>query len=193
MESTFVIIKIKWNKKIKMGIINDYKLVEDIRNKYKIICDPIGTPAISRRQNKLLVGPYMINQYDLFYLYENKYILIDSDNLENEKNFLIEYENNKNSILYLVYKDLHSKGYYILPGNKYGVDFLGYKDDPNFVHSTYLISCKNIDEDINTKDIINNERISVGTKKILIYAFVDENKNENDVKINYINLSWAQI
>ena len=193
MESTFVIIKIKWNKKIKMGIINDYKLVEDIRNKYKIICDPIGTPAISRRQNKLLVGPYMINQYDLFYLYENKYILIDSDNLENEKNFLIEYENNKNSLLYLVYKDLHSKGYYILPGNKYGVDFLGYKDDPNFVHSTYLISCKNIDEDINTKDIINNERISVGTKKILIYAFVDENKNENDVKINYINLSWAQI
>lgn len=193
MESTFVIIKIKWNKKIKMGIINDYKLVEDIRNKYKIICDPIGTPAISRRQNKLLVGPYMINQYDLFYLYENKYILIDSDNLENEKNFLIEYENNKYSLLYLVYKDLHSKGYYILPGNKYGVDFLGYKDDPNFVHSTYLISCKNIDEDINTKDIINNERISVGTKKILIYAFVDENKNENDVKINYINLSWAQI
>ena len=193
MESTFVIIKIKWNKKIKMGIINDYKLVEDIRNKYKIICNPIGTPAISRRQNKLLVGPYMINQYDLFYLYENKYILIDSDNLENEKNFLIEYENNKYSLLYLVYKDLHSKGYYILPGNKYGVDFLGYKDDPNFVHSTYLISCKNIDEDINTKDIINNERISVGTKKILIYAFVDENKNENDVKINYINLSWAQI
>ena len=191
MESTFVIIKIKWNKKIKMGIINDYKLVEDIRNKYKIICDAIGTPAISRRQNKLLVGPYMINQYDLFYLYENKYILIDSDNLEDEKNFLLEYETNKNSLLYLVYKDLHSKGYYILPGNKYGVDFLGYKDDPNFVHSTYLISCKNIDEDINTKDIINNERISVGTKKILIYAFVD--KNENDVKINYINLSWAQI
>ena len=193
MESTFVIIKIKWNKKIKMGIINDYKLVEDIRNNYKIICDPIGTPAISRRQNKLLVGPYMINQYDLFYLYENKFILIDSDDLEDEKNFLLEFENNKNSLLYLVYKDLHSKGYYILPGNKYGVDFLGYKDDPNFVHSTYLISCKNIDEDINTKDIINNERISVGTKKILIYAFVDKNKNENDVKINYINLSWAQI
>ena len=174
MESEFVVIKIKWNIKIKMGIINDYKLVEEIRNKYKIICDPIGTPAISRRQNKLLIGPYMINKYDLFYLYEN-------------------------NILYLVYKDLHNKGYYILPGNKYGVDFLGYKDDPNFVHSTYLISCKNNDDNINTKDVINNERISVGTRKILIYAFVDkkENKNKdednNDIKINYINLSWTQI
>ena len=195
MESTFVIIKIKWNKKIKMGIINDYKLVEDIRNKYKIICDPIGTPLISRRQNKLLIGPYMINKYDLFFLYENKYILIDSDNLEDEKNFLLEYENNKKNLLYLVYKDLHSKGYYILPGNKYGVDFLGYKDDPNFVHSTYLICCRNANENINTKDIINNERISVGTKKILIYAFLDKNESEdlNDIKINYLNISWAQI
>ena len=61
MEATFDLIKIKWNIKIKMGIINDYKLVEKIRNDYKIISEPIGTPAISRRQNKLLVGPYIIN------------------------------------------------------------------------------------------------------------------------------------
>ncbi len=202
MESSFVLIKIKWNSKIKMGIIKDYKLVEEMRKKYKIICEPIGTPAISKRQNKLLIGPYMINKYDLFFLYENKYIIIDSDNIEDEKNFLIEYEEKKNNVLFLVYKDLHNKGYYILPGSKYGVDFLGYKDDPNFVHSTYLISCKKIDENIDVKDVINNERISVGTRKILIYAFIDDNKKEkndekdndiNDIKINYINLSWKQI
>ena len=193
MESTFPLIKIKWNNKIKMGIIKDYKLVEEIRNNYKIICEPIGTPAISKRQNKLLIGPYMINKYDLFFLYENKFILIDSDKVEDEKNFLLEYEQNKNNLLYLVYKDLHNKGYFVLPGNKYGVDFLGYKDDPNFVHSTYLISCKKADENIDVKDIINNERISVGTKKVLIYAFVDKDKDNSDAKINYINLSWTQI
>ena len=195
MESSFTFIKIKWNSKIKMGIINDYKLVEEIRNNYKIICDPIGTPVISKMQNKLLIGPYMINKYDLFFLYENKYIIIDSDNIQDEKNFILEYEQNKNNLLYLVYKDLHNKGYFILPGNKYGVDFLGYKDDPNFVHSTYLISCKNAEENIDVKDIINNERISVGTRKVLIYAFIEKNKSEdnNDIKINYLNLSWTQI
>ena len=196
MESTFVLIKIKWNSKIKMGIINDYKLVEDMRKKHKIICESIGTPTISKRQNKLLIGPYMINKYDMFYLYENKHILIDSDNVDDEKNFLLEYELNKNNLLYLVYKDLKGKDYYILQGNKYGVDFLGYKDDPNFVHSTYLISCKKADENIDTKDIINNERVSDRTKKILIYAFVEQNESENkdnDIKINYINLSWTQI
>jgi len=192
MEASFVMIKIKWNSKNKMGIINDYKIVEDMRKKYKIICEPIGTPAISSKQNKLLIGPYMLNKYDLFYLYENKYILIDSENIEEEKNFLIEYENNKNNILYLVYKDLHQKEYYVIPGKKYGVDFLVYKEDPNFVHSTYLISCKKIKENIDVKDVINNERVSFGTLKVLLYAFVDDEKKD-DIKINYINLSWTQI
>ena len=192
MEDNFLMIKIKWNSKNKMGIINDYKIAEEIRKKYKMICEPIGTPAISSKQNKLLIGPYMLNKYDLFYLYENKHIIIDSNNIEEEKNFLIEYDNNKNNILFLVYKDLHQKNYFIIPGKKYGVDFLVYKEDPNFVHSTYLISCKKIKENLDVKDVINNERVSFGTLKTLIYAFVDNDKNE-DIKINYINLSWAQI
>lgn len=192
MEDNFVMIDIKWNSKNKMGIINDYALVEEMREKYKIVCEPIGTPAISKKQNKLLIGPYMINKYDLFYLYENKYIIINSKNVEDEKNFLIEYENNKNSIYYIVYKDLHQKNYYVLPGKKYGVDFLGYKDDPNFVHSNYLISCKKINENIDVKDVINNERVSLATLKGLIYVFVD-NEKEDDTKINYINISWTQI
>lgn len=192
MEDNFVMIDIKWNSKNKMGIINDYALVEEMREKYKIVCEPIGTPAISKKQNKLLIGPYMINKYDLFYLYENKYIIINSKNVEDEKNFLIEYENNKNSIYYIVYKDLHQKDYFVLPGKKYGVDFLGYKDDPNFVHSNYLISCKKINENIDVKDVINNERVSLATLKGLIYVFVD-NEKEDDTKINYINISWTQI
>ena len=184
MEDNFIMIKIKWNSKNKMGIINDYKLVEEMRNKYKVICEPIGTPAISRKQNKLLIGPYMLNKYDLFFLYENKYIIIDSENIEEEKQFLIEYENNKENILYLVYKDLHEKDYYIIPGKKYGVDFLVYKEDPNFVHSTYLISCKKVNDNIDVKDVINNERVSFGTLKLLIYAFVD-NESKDDIKINF--------
>ena len=192
MEGNLEMIEIKWNSKIKMGIVNDYNIVEQMRDNYKIVCEPIGTPAISRKQNKLLIGPYMINKYDLFFLYENKHIIINSEKVEEEKNFLNEFENNKNNILYLVYKDLHLKDYFVIPGNKYGVDFLVYKNDPNFVHSTYLISCKKVNENIDVKNMINNERVSLGTLKALIYAFID-NKNEDDIKINYINISWTQI
>ena len=155
MEDNLEMIEIKWNSKIKMGIVKDYNIVEQMRDNYKIVCEPIGTPAISRKQNKLLIGPYMLNKYDLFFLYENKHIIINSEKIEDEKNFLIEFENNKNNILYLVYKDLHQKDYFVIPGNKYGVDFLVYKNDPNFVHSTYLISCKKVNENIDVKNVIN--------------------------------------
>ena len=192
MEDNLEMIEIKWNSKIKMGIVKDYNIVEQMRDNYKIVCEPIGTPAISRKQNKLLIGPYMLNKYDLFFLYENKHIIINSEKIEDEKNFLIEFENNKNNILYLVYKDLHQKDYFVIPGNKYGVDFLVYKNDPNFVHSTYLISCKKVNENIDVKNVINNERVSFGTLKTLIYAFVN-NEKEDDIKINYINISWTQI
>ena len=40
-----------------------------------------------------------------------------------------------------VYKDLKEKNHYIISGFKYGCDFLAYKDDPNFIHSDYLICC----------------------------------------------------
>ena len=42
------------------------------------------------------------------------------------------------------------------------------------------------------KDVINNERVSLGTLKTLLYAFVDDT-NKDDIKINYLNLSWTQI
>ena len=92
----------------------------------------------------------------------------------------------------MVYKDLHQRDYFIIPGKKYGVDFLVYKEDPNFTHSNYLISCKKINENIDVKDVINNERVSLGTLKTLLYAFVDDT-NKDDIKINYLNLSWTQI
>ena len=37
MEDNLVLIKIKWSSKNKMGIVNDYKIVEEMRKKYKII------------------------------------------------------------------------------------------------------------------------------------------------------------
>ena len=50
-----------------------------------------------------------------------------------------------------------------------------------------------MNENIEVKDVINNERVSFGTLKMLIYAFVDNENDKSDVKINYINLSWTQI
>jgi tRNA-splicing endonuclease subunit Sen34 len=38
-----------------------------------------------------------------------------------------------------VFADLHSKGYFITVGNKFGGDFLAYPGDPNLYHSHYVV------------------------------------------------------
>jgi tRNA splicing endonuclease len=82
---------------------------------------------------------------------------------------------------------------YVTLGQKYGISFLVYKgitqfisDDPNFVHSEYLVYvCK--DNEINKEDLIRIERISVSTKKKFLIAFFKDNR------VRYINAEWMKI
>lgn len=177
---------INWNNNDEIGILNSYEKVKKLRENEKIIAKPIGTSITSRRQNKVLINPFILSKYDLFYLYNKK--LINFTNIDLETFYLL-YNEKEKDIKYLVYNDLKNKDYYIILGNNYGVDFLVYQDDPNFSHSEFLVNCYEKNENIKVKDIISNERIGWNTKKKLLYAFIDIN-NE---KIDYIDLSWFQI
>jgi len=98
-------------------------------------------------QNKTLCGPFIINQFDTFYLYEksnNTIVIIkifedlinfiSEDNKIEATNF---FENNlKDSIKYIIYKDLKTKGFFITNGFKYGIDFLLYRG--NIVNITNI-------------------------------------------------------
>lgn len=98
---------------------------------------------------------------------------------------------------------MKDKGYYVVTGYKYGVDFLAYRDDPNFLHSEYLIVVYDSKTIIETKSILSNERISVANKKKLLIAFVDipsktidkkeQTMNSSQAKIHYIKCSWLQM
>jgi tRNA-splicing endonuclease subunit Sen34 len=83
---------------------------------------------------------------------------------------------------------LKNKGYYITSGFKYGAEFLLYQDDPNFVHSEYILYINKYNEDISVKTIIKNERISVSNKKKHLIASIDDS---GDIK--FFNLSWKNI
>jgi tRNA-splicing endonuclease subunit Sen34 len=83
---------------------------------------------------------------------------------------------------------LKEKKFYVTSGIKYGADFLLYRDDPNFIHSEYLVYIKDSKKEINIKEIINGERISLShKKKFLMASETDENK------IKYYNLEWINI
>ena len=63
--------EIFWDQRSLCGITNNYDFVENIRKCFHILPEATGTAPISKRQNKVLTRPFMISNYDTFFLYEN--------------------------------------------------------------------------------------------------------------------------
>ncbi len=59
-----------WDPISKNTLTNDYELIDKIYYLYNNVSYGIGTPKFSRRQNKLLIKPFVINYYDALYLFD---------------------------------------------------------------------------------------------------------------------------
>ena len=180
---------IEYHSKLKLSIFNDYEIFEFLQNKYKIQAQCIGSLKVSSKQNKILSPPFTLT------LNETKYIL--EQEINNTKSIIInvinkdllkeEYLTEKELIQYKVYKYLKNKDYYILSGIKYGTDFLIYEDDPQFVHSEYLVLISyniSLSEEFS---ILKCQRIAQNTKKILLVAYMEED-NTKLIKFKWKNI-----
>jgi hypothetical protein len=67
---------IKWDQDSLSGYTDDYGFVEYLRTTHKIFPEPIGTLKISRRQNKILSNPFVLNKFEVYYLIE-KYLFFN--------------------------------------------------------------------------------------------------------------------
>jgi tRNA splicing endonuclease len=63
-----------------------------------------------------------------------------------------------------------------------------FTDDPNFIHSEFLLFIYDTKDVIDVKKLIENERISVSTKKKYLIASIDE---EDEIKV--LNMEWMSI
>lgn len=63
-------IKLEWDMITKSAIIHDHNIANKFRMEYNIYTEAIGTPITSRRQNKLLSSPFLLDEYSSIYLSE---------------------------------------------------------------------------------------------------------------------------
>lgn len=126
---------------------------------------------------------------------------IDHDTLEE---FMRKYKENLITKEYKVYKDLKEKNYFVTLGFKYGADFLVYREDPNFIHSEFILNVYESEAEVSIKELIYGERIGVTTKKKFIAAvvqekivgdkiFCDSEEEEKVFNIEYLNFEWLNI
>ena len=69
------------------------------------------------------------------------------------------------SLSYALFAHLHSKGYYLSPGLRFGCQFLVYPGDPLRFHSHFLANALGWDEDIQVMDLVGGGRLGTGVKK----------------------------
>lgn len=66
---------------------------------------------------------------------------------------------------YALFKHLHSLGYFISPGLRFGCQFLVYPGDPLRFHSHFLAVATEWDEEIDLLDLVGGGRLGTGVKK----------------------------
>lgn len=84
-----------------------------------------------------------------------------------------------NSPSYALFKHLHSRGYFLSPGLRFGCQFLVYPGDPLRFHSHFLATSVEWDEEIDLLDLVGGGRLGTGVKKGWLIGGV-EKKFESD-------------
>ena len=64
-----------------------------------------------------------------------------------------------------IYRHLHSKGYFLSPGLRFGAQYMAYPGDPLRFHSHFVVNGLGWDEEISVMDIVGGGRLGTGVKK----------------------------
>ncbi|EEP75815.1 conserved hypothetical protein [Uncinocarpus reesii 1704] len=96
---------------------------------------------------------------------------------------------------YPLYAYLHSEGYFLSPGLRFGCQYMAYPGDPLRFHSHFLVVASEWDEEIDLMDLVVGGRLGTGVKKgYLIGGQVppDENSQSPSARsVKTFSLEWA--
>ncbi|WEW57705.1 tRNA-splicing endonuclease subunit [Emydomyces testavorans] len=98
---------------------------------------------------------------------------------------------------YPLYAHLHSKGYFLSPGLRFGCQYMAYPGDPLRFHSHFLVVASEWDEEIDLMDLVVGGRLGTGVKKgYLIGGEVpsqERKKGTDERTVRMFSLEWAGI
>ncbi|KAF6229207.1 hypothetical protein HO133_007323 [Letharia lupina] len=81
---------------------------------------------------------------------------------------------------YALFKHLHSLGYFLSPGIRFGCQFSVYPGDPLRFHSHFLTMSADWDEEIDLLDLVGGGRLGTGVKKGWLVGGVEQKGEEGE-------------
>ncbi|KAF2688255.1 SEN34 subunit of tRNA-splicing endonuclease [Lentithecium fluviatile CBS 122367] len=99
---------------------------------------------------------------------------------------------------YPLFRYLHSRGYFFMPGLRFGCNYSVYPGDPLRFHSHFLATGVDWDEEFDLLDIIGGGRLGTGVKKAYLLGGEDSDaqaeveENGLEVKpVRALSIEWA--
>lgn len=89
---------------------------------------------------------------------------------------------------YPLFAHLHSKGYYLSPGLRFGCQYVVYPGDPLRFHSHFLAVAVDWREEIALLDIVGGGRLGTGVKKGFLIGGTEPEKGE---ELRTFSVEWA--
>lgn len=96
---------------------------------------------------------------------------------------------------YPLYAHLHSKGYFLSPGLRFGCQYMAYPGDPLRFHSHFLVTATEWEEEIDLMDLVVGGRLGTGVKKGYLIGGEVPSKGRgegaDESTVRTFSLEWA--
>lgn len=96
---------------------------------------------------------------------------------------------------YPLFAHLHSEGYFLSPGLRFGCQYLAYPGDPLRFHSHFLVASAEWDEEIDLMDIVAGGRLGTGVKKGFLLGGAEReaevSEAEGNSSVRTFSVEWA--
>ncbi|TKA61068.1 hypothetical protein B0A55_11686 [Friedmanniomyces simplex] len=79
---------------------------------------------------------------------------------------------------YPLYRHLHSEGYFLMPGLRFGCQYTAYPGDPLRFHSHFLCNGMGWDDEFDLLDLVTGGRMGTGVKKGYLLGGIEEKGEE---------------
>ncbi|KAF2630939.1 hypothetical protein BU25DRAFT_445918 [Macroventuria anomochaeta] len=93
---------------------------------------------------------------------------------------------------YPLFRFLHSRGYFFMPGLRFGCNYSVYPGDPLRYHSHFLATGLGWDEKFDLLDIVGGGRLGTGTKKAYMVGGEDPKAPKED-NVRAFSVEWASM
>lgn len=194
-------------------LVFDVETVKQLRG-LGIVGNFIGTAPQAPQQNNFLVLPLRLTPYEVIWLvqmgiatlidgtdfpkhYRNTkvvngpYHVIDkgysSAELSTTEVSLQRFWHQVHIKDYRIFKVLKLRGYWMLPGLKFGGKFVAYPGDPMMFHSHLIVESG----DVTFTELVVSGRLATGVKKLYITSDLDSD-DDQEYKGKVFSIEWAR-